>query len=320
MTQIKTLAPPNRRPDALGIHSLDHFSFAVPNLAKAQEFYANFGLDVHADRAHIDLFTFGNTHRWGHLVEGSRKQLSYLSFGVFEDDLERFRQHLRARDINELAPPVGLESNSIWIRDLDGIMIELKVAEKSSPNAKTIFSAAPSSLEGQRGAPLRGRVAAVQPRRLAHIVVFVRDVGKSIRFYEDALGMRLSDEAGGGVAFMHAIHGSDHHVVALVKSTSPGFHHCSWDVPSIEDIGAGAMHMAGQGFERGWGLGRHVLGSNYFHYVRDPWGSYAEYSADIDYIPVTIDWEGQSHLPENSFYLWGPQPPADFVENYEAPE
>ena len=35
-----------------------------------------------------------------------------------------------------------------------------------------------------------------------------------------------------------------------------------------------------------------VLGSNYFHYVRDPWGSFAEYSCDIDYIP-----KEQSHSP-----------------------
>ena len=55
----------------------------------------------------------------------------------------------------------------------------------------------------------------------------------------------------------------------------------------IDDIGLGAMHMAGKGHSAGWGLGRHVLGSNYFHYVRDPWGSYAEYSCDIDYIPAT---------------------------------
>ncbi len=117
---------------------------------------------------------------------------------------------------------------------------------------------------------------------------------------------------------MHAIHGSDHHVIAFAKSTSPGFHHCSWDVTSIEDIGVGAMHMTEHGYRAGWGLGRHALGSNYFHYVRDPWGSYCEYSADIDFIPVTMNWSGQSHPPENALYLWGPEPPADFTKNHEA--
>jgi catechol 2,3-dioxygenase len=78
------------------------------------------------------------------------------------------------------------------------------------------------------------------------------------------------------------------------------------------------MHMADRGHARGWGLGRPVLGSNYFHYVRDPWGSFAEYSADIDYIPATQLWEAERHDDENSFYLWGPQPPEDFTTNYEA--
>ena len=119
------------------------------------------------------------------------------------------------------------------------------------------------------------------------------------------------------VAFMHGIHGSDHHMIAFVKSDGPGLHHLSWDVGSINDIGVGASHMAEKGFAYGWGLGRHVLGSNYFHYVRDPWGSYAEYSCDIDYIPVTQNWRDGDHPPEDSFDLWGPNPPEDFAHNFE---
>ena len=71
------------------------------------------------------------------------------------------------------------------------------------------------------------------------------------------------------------------------------------------------------GYSEGWGLGRHVLGSNYFHYVRDPWGSYAEYSCDIDYIPVTQDWKDGDHPPEDSFLMWGSNPPEDFAHNFE---
>ena len=36
------------------------------------------------------------------------------------------------------------------------------------------------------------------------------------------------------------------------------------DVGSVDEIGIGAMHMLGKGYAKGWGLGRHVLGSNYF--------------------------------------------------------
>jgi len=116
---------------------------------------------------------------------------------------------------------------------------------------------------------------------------------------------------------MHGIHGSDHHLIALAKSNGPGLHHLSWDVESIHQIGLGAMQMADKGFAGGWGLGRHVLGSNYFHYVRDPWGSYSEYSSDIDYIPVNYDWQAGDHSADDAFYVWGPVPPADFAFNYE---
>ena len=317
MTQIGGYIPPTRKANVLGVHSLDHFSFAVPDLAKAQEFYDGFGLNTAVDRMHLDLYTFGNSHRWGRVTEGDNKKLIYLSFGIFEDDLERFRKNLREQGIAELEAPAGAASNSIWIHDNNGILLELKVAEKSSPNAKSVFGVLPSVVEGARGAGFRGQSTLVKPRRLAHILVFVRDIPESIKFYNQALGLRLSDGAGGGIAFMHGVHGSDHHLVAFAKSDAPGFHHCSWDVGSLDEIGAGAMQMADKGYIAGWGMGRHVLGSNYFHYVRDPWGSYSEYSADIDYIPVTMDWQGESHVPENSFYLWGPEPPKDFIVNYE---
>jgi catechol 2,3-dioxygenase len=169
----------------------------------------------------------------------------------------------------------------------------------------------------QRGASFRSQAAIVRPRRLAHLLVFTRDVEKAIRFYSRILGLRLSDRSGDGIAFMHGVHGSDHHLMAFARSEGPGLHHCSWDVGSVEEIGLGAMQMADKGFQDGWGLGRHVLGSNFFHYVRDPWGSYAEYSADIDYVSVDHDWNAGDHAPEDAFYIWGPTPPADFTINHE---
>jgi catechol 2,3-dioxygenase len=168
-----------------------------------------------------------------------------------------------------------------------------------------------------QNAPNRSKAHQVQPRRLAHVLIFVTDISRTINFYRDVLGLRLSDRSGDLVAFMHGIHGSDHHMIAFVKSDGPGLHHLSWDVGSINDIGVGASHMAEKGFAYGWGLGRHVLGSNYFHYVRDPWGSYAEYSCDIDYIPVDHNWKDRDQPAEDSFYLWGPNPPEDFAHNFE---
>ncbi|MGZ5840720.1 MAG: VOC family protein, partial [Xanthobacteraceae bacterium] len=244
------------------------------------------------------------------------KKLHYLSFGAFEDDLPRFRDRLSVLHVERLAPPPGFESNGLWFHDHNGVLMEIRVAEKSSPNEKSSFTAysAPAGVQGTsycRNAP------PTRPRRLAHLALYTADVGRAIGFYRDVLGLRLSDSSEGNVAFMHGPHGSDHHMVAFARSAGPGLHHCSWDVGAVQEIGLGAVQMAGKGYAAGWGLGRHVLGSNYFHYVRDPWGSYSEYSADMDYIPADHDWQSGDHPGEDSFFLWGPNPPEDFVGNYE---
>jgi len=49
----------------------------------------------------------------------------------------------------------------------------------------------------------------------------------------------------------------------------------------VDEIAMGAQRMRESGWEPGWGLGRHVIGSNYFYYIRDPWGSFAEYFFDL---------------------------------------
>jgi catechol 2,3-dioxygenase len=299
----------------LGVHSLDHFVLEVPDLARAQNFYGDFGLDVIAGRNALSLKTFDNDHAWGIIREGNRKRLHHLSFGCYPDDLPYLQERAEANGVELLDPPRGFESNGFWMRDPAGLLVEIKVAAKTSPDHKSpgVWLSSP---EGVAGAPVRGKVPAVRPRRLSHILAFTTNIDNAIAFYTANVGLRLSDRSD-RVAFMHAIHGSDHHILAFAQSPAPGLHHCSWDMGGIDDIGVGAMHMAEKGYTKGWGFGRHVLGSNYFHYVQDPWGSYAEYSCDIDYIPPTSRWEAGNHPPEDSFYLWGPTPPEDFTMNRE---
>jgi hypothetical protein len=231
MTQIRPLAQPvRRRPGELGVHSLDRFNFAVPDLAAAGKFYSCFGLDVREEANALHIHTHGQAHRWGSVMEGPRKQLRFISFGAFEEDLARFRERLERMRIDRLDPPPGVESNGLWFRDPDGTAIEIRVAEKTSPDAKSSFDNA-SAGPGVQAAPSRSRVHVVRPRRLAHMLVFTRDIPRAIRFYGEVLGLRLSDRSGDMIAFMHGVHGSDHHMIAFVKSEGPGLHHLSWDVP-----------------------------------------------------------------------------------------
>jgi catechol 2,3-dioxygenase len=306
----------NRRSDRLGVHSIDHFCIAVPDLDLARHFYQAFGLTVLDRDGELHLHTHGHAHRWAIVREGPAKRLEYLSFGIYAEDLCAFRDRITEKGLMLARPDAEEDGEGLWLRDCEGTLLQLKIAEKCSPDekAKVVHCSPPP---GTRGVQEREHIGRVLPRHLSHILLFTSNLQRSIAFYTDVLGLRLSDEAG-VVAFLHGAHGSDHHLLAFAQSNAPGLHHSSWDVASIQDVGLGAIQMATAGYKAGWGMGRHVLGSNYFHYVRDPWSSYAEYSCDMDYVPGTMEWEAKVHTPENAFYLWGPEPPADFATNYEA--
>ena len=62
MTAIQGFIAPSRRPGELGIHSVDHFHFVVPDLAVAKNFYGEFGLDVGERGNTVTLKTFGHPH------------------------------------------------------------------------------------------------------------------------------------------------------------------------------------------------------------------------------------------------------------------
>jgi len=120
--------------------------------------------------------------------------------------------------------------------------------------------------------------------------------------------------AGQQVTFLNGGPG-DHHIFGFIASTHRGFHHASFEVPSIDAIALGADRMRSRGRDAGWGLGRHTIGSNFFHYNPDPWGSWIEWFSDIDQVDdswVAGEWEVPPHL-------WGAPPPETFLANRGPP-
>ena len=305
-----------RRPGVLGVHSVNRFVFTVPDLDEAQRFYSAFGLDARRTRDRLDLYTFGSPHCWGSIfANGRTKRLQYLSFGIFSEDLAAFKEKLVTAERS--APHPLSDGQGLWLRDPEGTALQIVVGPKVSPTEKSVPVIASPVAPGQGAAPNRKTALPVRPRYLSHLLLYATDVDRQVEFYGRVLGLRLSDASKGIVAFMHGVHGSDHHLIAFAKANAPGLHHTSWDVGSIHDVGLGAEQMRDRGYHNGWGVGRHVLGSNYFHYVRDPWRSYAEYSFGIDFVPADLDWPAADHAPEDSFYVWGPSVPEDFVTNFE---
>ena len=308
----------SRRNGAPAVHSLHRFVMSVPDLGAAVKFYSDFGLDVRRMGGRADVRTFGNAHRWAEIFQGNGpKRLEYISFGAYPEDYDPIVARLKAQGVELTSPHRLADKPGTWFLDPDGTPVELTVSPKLSPAAKSTLPAV-TAIRGLGAAPARSAVKPVHPQRMSHILLFSTDVPRSVKFYSDTLGLRLSDHAGDAIAFLHGAHASDHHLVAFAKSDGPGLHHSSWDVASIDEVGLGMEQMMRAGHRNGWGVGRHVLGSNYFCYVRDPWGSFAEYSHDIDFIPADLEWEAKNHAPEDAFYVWGPPVPEDFVTNHEA--
>ncbi|MDM0103337.1 VOC family protein [Variovorax sp. J22R24] len=315
--QLRTRKDSNRADDH-SVHSLDGFVFTVPDLDEAARFYDAFGLQVERREGRLDLHTVGHPHAWGSLFQADGpKKLQYLRFGCFAEDLAAIGERIERLGVPRCEPhPLG-DTEGIWVRHPDGFPVQVVAAAKSSPDARAERIAESDVPMGTGASLARSRIPKVRPRRLSHVLLFSPNVGDAIVFYQDALGLRLTDRSGELVVFMHGAHGSDHHLIAMAKSDGPGLHHTSWDVGSIDEVGRGMEQMYAAGYPRGWGVGRHVLGSNYFYYVRDPWGSHAEYSYDIDYVPGGFEWPAADHPPEDSFYAWGPAVPEDFITNFE---
>jgi catechol 2,3-dioxygenase-like lactoylglutathione lyase family enzyme len=299
------------------VHSLHRFVFTVPDLDEAARFYSSFGLDVRREGQRLDLYTFGHPHRWGsiHRAAGPKK-LQYLSFAAYPEDIGALERHLDSLGVTRGDAHPLADEPGLWLRDPEGIAVQVLVAEKVSPDTREP-SVARAIPPGKGAAPSRSAAGTVRPRRLSHILLFSSDVLRSARFYSDSVGLRLSDRSGDIIAFLHGAHSSDHHMLAFAKSEGPGLHHSSWVVPDVDEVGLGMEQMTAQGYTDGWGVGRHVIGSNYFRYIRDPWGSFAEYSAGIDFIPADVEWQAADHPLADSFYVWGPPPPDYFIVNHE---
>lgn len=301
-----------RAPGVLAVHSLDHFALTVPDVAEAKQFYELFGLRTSEHSSVLEVSARNGLA--AQIFENGVRRLHHLTFGIFADDAPGFSKHLERERVQRVNPPSALAKSSSWFRDPDENVLELAVLERRAPHDKVRMQVEISP-GGVAGAPSFDH--RVTPARIGHCLIFSPDVDRQIDFYTRVLGLRLADRSASNIAFLYSPHGSDHHVLAIARSDRPGFHHASFEVANVDEIGIGAIRMAERGFSKGWGFGRHFLGSNYFHYVRDPWGGFAEYFCDIDYIPAGCDWEVRNVDPRFSLHLWGPDVPPYFLMNFE---
>jgi catechol-2,3-dioxygenase len=301
------------------IRSLQHLALSLPRIEDAQQFYRAFGLDVGERDGGLVARCEGRAQDQVVVREGATRGLAYLSFGTRPADLAPTKARLEARGVQLLDPPFAGAPDGLWFRDPDHNLVHLGV-EQPAPVRAAVPVAINTSSALQRSSA-RGCLPfglSPQPLRLGHVILFTPSPARQAAFYQEALGMKLSDRVGDDmVMFLRGASDGDHHLVGFLRETTPGLHHASFEMDSVDHIELAARRVYEGGYKHVWGTGRHCVGSNMFHYFRDPWGTLAEYFYDIDYIPEGSSWEAKNWSKEQGLFLWsndGP-PPADFPKN-----
>lgn len=301
----------------MSVTALLGYALTVPDTEPGRRFYSTFGL-IPAERGNIlALRCDGRDQDQVLLIEGLHKRLNHLRFGADARGVAAIRARMREREITETDATDREFGGGTWLSDPDGHSINIRTESPQPWRTGTEFRInQPGHYRRfERGCIPRHQV---RPTRLGHVLLFTPRLNEMVAFYRDVIGLRLSDAVPGIIAFMHLPCGGDHHVLALLRDAQTGFHHASFEVESPDEIGLGAQAVLEAGYRNGWGLGRHVIGSNLFHYLRDPWMSMAEYFCDIDQIPGDGSWQAQEHEPRDALYRWGPPVPDDFTRNFEA--
>lgn len=297
------------------------FTLEVPSLDDGVKFYTDAGLVAAIDGDTARLRCPGQDRDSIVLLGGfPRKRLHHISLRA--DGLDDIATRVGDHGGETVAAPAGFEDNGLWIRDPHGMLVHLS-EHPADPELEAVepfqVNAPGMVVRKRRSAMLTGAsYAPAKPLRLGHVLAFTPDVPKSVAFMTDALGMGLADHAQDVIAFCCARKDSDHHVVAFAKSADIGFHHCSFMVDDPDAVGRGGRALLALTKLGDWGFGRHTIGSNFFHYIQDPWGSWFEYYSDMDHIDDYALWTPTNYGMEDSLANWGPDVPHDFVHNYEA--
>ena len=265
---------------AARVTDLHYIAHAVPDLATERKFYGQ---------------TWGLTE-----VSENDGKVYFAAEGSEHPFVIRLRQ-----DVEKKTDLIGFSAGSK--ADVDAIH-----AQAIAAGAKSI--SAPGPAEGPSGGYAarffdpEGRALEVicdterRPKRalkrgeaipvgLSHVVLHSPDIKALTKFYENALGFKMSDWIGEFMVFLRC--NLAHHRLAILPG-KPALNHVAFDVASVDEMMRGLGRLTKEGVTLSWGPGRHTAGNNTFTYYLTPNGNAVEYTSDLeecgdDWVPTTYE-------------------------------
>jgi len=289
------------------ITQLGYLGLSVSDIKAWEQFATNtLGLQVSARGDDGTLFLRLDDYHHRFLVHPSGKDdLDYLGWEVTdEQSLRAMTEQLKAAGVEvrhgtpEEAQRRGV-IDLILFKDPSGIPSEVFYGPLMAFNAPF-----------QSPRPISGFVAATQG--LGHMVVVMDDLDRSVQFYRDVLGMRISDfvevERPPGqkrrLAFFHC--NPRHHTIAIAAMPNPPkrLNHFMLQMKSLDDVGATYYLCQDQGIPIVRSLGRHTNDHMVSFYLQTPSGFDVEYGWGARVVDDST-WQVQFHT---SGSMWGHRP------------
>ena len=224
------------------------------------------------------------------LMEGDYRHVAELRVASStESDLSRIAGALADLGLNTVRGDGRLSV----VDPVLGHTVTIEVAEAAplTPSPPRALNAPGVLGRPDRRSEIAIRARVPSPRRFGHVVFGSPEPQRSVAFYVDGLGFRISDtlpEA--GATFLRC--SKDHHNLLILPAPVACMNHYAVEMDDVDGIGLRGTEVVSERHDASiYGIGRHVVGSNIFWYLLDPAGGMFELFTDMDQITDDDRWD-----------------------------
>ncbi|HEY0685611.1 MAG TPA: VOC family protein [Steroidobacter sp.] len=297
------------------VTGIAYVRYQAPDLDRMERFLIDFGLS-RSGRTSSALYMRGTgADHHIHITElGDEPRGLGLGLRVeSREDLEEIAAAAKVRVEESSEPGGGVRA---ILRDPNDMRVDIVHGQRT---LEPVPVRAPLVINDSVTAPRRGELqrpvrGPSHVARMEHAVLAGPNFEAASSFYQNLLGMKVSDRIYAGdpsshiVVFLHCglgrVH-TDHHTVALMKSPTSAIDHSAFVTLDWDDLMLGHEHLERAGHHHEWGVGRHIMGSEIFDYWRDPFGNKVEHCVDgdmvnDDHVP------GLASIEDDILSIWSP--------------
>jgi hypothetical protein len=306
------------------VRDLAWLEFAKPDLGQAEKFARAFGFST-AARTAGELYLRGTDPGAPSVLIRAGTRSRFLGAAFRAADPRDVRRLAEAAGTTVARLPETLGGIAVDLADPGGTRVRV-VADTHELAA--LPPQVPLAVNAGHGVA-RANAAQRPPReparvqRLGHVVMQTTQFRRVVDWYLEHLGLIVSDflyyqgqrDRGPVMGFIRCDQGSapvNHHTLAMVLGPADRYVHSAYQVADLDALAAGGEYLLSKGYQRSWGIGRHIEGSQIFDYWRDPDGFLVEHFSDGDLFDAALE-PGWGPMSASGLAQWGPPATRDFL-------